>query len=327
MLALVAIAAPGCDDVSSQRSARVEPSGSTGPGERGATSSFTATDKMSGAVIDASASLGPQAPAPEQQAREKTSSAAENEPKATTGRKIVYNANIDLVTENLNTFESSLTKIVSKQKAYIADSERSGATGTTRHGFWKVRVPVDGYDDFINLTLKLGELVSIKADSQDVSEEYYDLDARQTAKRVEEARLLKHLSDSTGKLEEILAVERELSRVRGEIERMQGRLRVLTDLTTLATVTVNANEIKGYVPPQAPTFSTRIARTFATSLASLQQFGEGLLLCLVALAPWLPFIAIPVVLIVWLTRRSSRGTATIAPGGIGGRGHFPEPQD
>ena len=85
-----------------------------------------------------------------------------------------------------------------------------------------------------------------------MSEEYFDLDARQAAKKVEETRLLKHLADSTGKLDEILAVERELSRVRSEIERMQGRLRALSNLTTLATVTINVSEIKDYVPPRAP---------------------------------------------------------------------------
>ena len=68
----------------------------------------------------------------------------------------------------------------------------------------------------------------------------------------------------------------ELSRVRSEIERMQGRLRALSNLTSLATVTVTASEIKGYVPPQAPTLATRISRTFAASLETLQQVGEGL---------------------------------------------------
>ena len=48
---------------------------------------------------------------------------------------------------------------------------------------------------------------------------------------VEEERLLKHLTDSTGKLEDILAVEKELSRVRTEVEQMQGQMRVLQDLT------------------------------------------------------------------------------------------------
>ena len=66
---------------------------------------------------------------------------------------------------------------------------------------------------------------------------------------------------------------------------MQGRLRALGNLTSLATVTVTASEIKGYVPPQAPTLATRIGRTFFDSLDRPRGLGEAVLLAVVALAP------------------------------------------
>ncbi len=223
---------------------------------------------------------------------------------ATAGRKIIYNAYIDLVTEDLGLFDSTLAKLIGAQRAYIADSMRTGSAGSSRRGMWKVRIPVEGYDAFVKAAVALGELVSVRADSQDVSEEYYDLDARQVAKKVEEARLLKHLTESTGKLEDILAVERELSRVRIEIERMQGRLKALANLTALATVTVTASEIKGYVPPQAPTLGMRIGRTFAGSVGSLGRFGESLLLACVAAAPWLPIFALGAGAVAWLAERA-----------------------
>jgi len=226
-------------------------------------------------------------------------------PKATANRKIIYDARVELVTEDLNKLESGLLKIIETQGAYIADSDRSGATGATRHGNWKVRVPVESYDAFVRGVLGLGELVSTRANSQDVSAEYYDLDARQTAKKVEEARLLKHLTDSTGRLEEILAVERELSRVRSEIEQMQGRLAVLSNLTSLATVTVTASEIKGYVPPQAPTLSQKVARTFAGSVNSLQTLGEAVLLTTVAFVPWMPLAMLASILLLVTVRRAN----------------------
>ena len=81
-------------------------------------------------------------------------------------------------------------------------------------------------------------------DSQDVTEEYYDVEARIKNKRVEEERLLKHLEQSTGKLEDILKVEKEISRVRGEIERQQGRLQYLDKLSALTTVTITLHERK-----------------------------------------------------------------------------------
>ena len=89
---------------------------------------------------------------------------------------------------------------------------------------WKIRVPVDQFESFVQKVVALGELERTLRTSQDVTEEYYDIEARIKNKKVEEERLLKHLEKSTGKLEEILAVEREISRVRGEVERLQGRL-------------------------------------------------------------------------------------------------------
>jgi len=222
---------------------------------------------------------------------------------ATAGRKIIYTGQIDLVTENLGVFETKLRQLIVLRKAYIADSDRSGSAGASLHGMWKIRVPVDGYDEFVRGAVSLGELVSLKANSQDVSEEFFDLEARQVAKKVEEERLLKHLTESTGKLDEILAVERELSRVRTEIERMQGRLRALANLTSLATVTITASEIKGYVPPQAPTFGTRIARSFFGSLDSLREFGEAVAIFIVAIIPWLPLILLGLGILYVVARR------------------------
>ncbi len=231
-------------------------------------------------------------------------------PSATAGRKIIYNARVDLVTEDLAKLDATLAKLIEARKAYVADSERTGSAGATRRGSWKVRVPVEAYDAFVAGVVKLGELVSLKADSQDVSEEFYDLEAREKAKTVEEQRLLKHLADSTGKLEEILNVERELSRVRSEIERMQGRLRALGNLTTLATVTITASEIKDYVPPQAPTFGTRLARSFSGSVDALRTFGESALIAFVAVVPWLPLIALGLGIVYWVTRRLLAGQSS-----------------
>lgn len=226
---------------------------------------------------------------------------------AAAGRKIIYNSRVDLIVEDLNPFERALTELLATQGAYVADSERTGSAGSVRRGRWKIRVPADGYDVFLRGVTRLGELVSVKADSQDVSEEYIDLEARQAAKRVEEARLLKHLTDSTGKLEEILTVERELSRVRTEVERMQGRLRALANLAAMGTVTINATEATPVIlpppPTPEPTYAERLSRTFADSVAALRHFGEELLLVVVALTPWLPLIALGVWVVVLVVRR------------------------
>lgn len=206
---------------------------------------------------------------------------------ASTPRKIIYTAAIDLVVEDLTAAQEKLARLVRANKGYIADTTVSGQSGSQRTGTWKARVPVERYEAFMAGAARLGELQSIRSESQDVTAEYFDVAARIANKQVEEKRLRRHLEASTGKLSEILQVERELSRVRGEVEAAQGRIRVLANLSSLTTITLTLNEIKDYVPPAPPTFGTQVARAFEASLSGLRELGKGLVLLVVALAPWL----------------------------------------
>ena len=70
----------------------------------------------------------------------------------------------------------------------------------------------------------------------------YDIEARIKNKKVEEQTLNKILQERSGNLEDVLKIEVELSRVRGEIERLEGKIRVLENLSSLATLTINVRE-------------------------------------------------------------------------------------
>jgi hypothetical protein len=174
-------------------------------------------------------------------------------------------------------------------------------------------VPAGAFDAFMEQLGGIGVPERNVIDSRDVTEEYYDLDARLRNKKTEEARLIKHLEASTGKLDEILKVEHEISRVRGEIEQMEGRLKMIDNLATLTTVNVSMQEIKGYVPLTAPTFGTRIQRTFGNSTDALARFGEFVVLFLVGLAPWLPLIVLVGVCIYFIMRANKRRTNESGP--------------
>ena len=180
-------------------------------------------------------------------------------PEAPPERKIIYNAQVDLAVEDFEAASVRLVELVESTGGYLADSEVRGSPRAPRSGTWTVRVPVERFDGFLDDLAGLGELRRRKMDSREVSEEYYDLDARLRNKRREEQRLVELLDEKSGGLEHVLNVEKELSRVREEIERFQGRLRLLTDLTTLSTVTVTLEELRDYAPPTAPSFGTRIA--------------------------------------------------------------------
>jgi hypothetical protein len=207
-------------------------------------------------------------------------------------RKIIQTGDVRVVVTDFPKAEQELLQLVQQHKGYLAKSEISGSVGSTRQGSWKVRVPAAAYNEFRDGVKKLGELERFNSDAQDVTEEYYDLKARIANKEAELAALRKIFEKSTGKIEDVLAVQRELSRAQGELERMKGRQRLLENLTALTTVTVSLVERGSFVPIESPTFGTSISRTFSGSTASLLELGKGIVLVAVAVTPWLPILAI-----------------------------------
>jgi hypothetical protein len=230
--------------------------------------------------------------------------------------KIIRTADLQFVVKDFEQAGEDLKRLIGEFKeGYLAHADVTGSAGAPRHGKWVIRIPVAQFEAFIEAANRLGVPQSSRIDSQDVTEEYYDLDTRIKNHKVEENRLLKHLERSTAKLEEILAVEREINRVRGEIEQQEGRLRRLAELTTFTTVTVTIQEVKNYAPPQPLTFSGRIVATFFESVDALKVFAQETTLLLVALAPWLPIIAV-IAAVIWLVirrRKSLRFVSSVEP--------------
>ena len=239
-------------------------------------------------------------------ARQTTDQSKPPAPPPAMPRKIIYDARIDLLVKSLGATERAILDLIKENGGFLAESTISAQTGTQRDATWRVRVPVDRFDSFVSAVSRLGEVRTNHVGSQDVTEEYYDIEARIRNKQEEEKRLLKHLADSTGKLEDILSVERELTRVRGEVEQMQGRLRFLANRAELSTVTVTATEWKDYTPPAPMTLQAQLGHTFFRSLDALTAFGKSCLFLLVALVPWTPLIVIGLLGQRWLVRAAQR---------------------
>jgi hypothetical protein len=230
-------------------------------------------------------------------------------------RKIIYNADLRVVVDNIERAGDAVKQIVKDDNAYIANSNLTGAGLGQRQGTWTIRVPVDQFQQCVDALLKLGVPQQNKTDSKDVTEEYYDTEARIKNKQVEETRLQGYLEEkkSTSKLEDILAIEHELNRVRGEIDQLQGRLRLLSSLSAQSTITLTMVEVKDYVPPQPPDFGGQIAATFSGSVNVLAELGRVLTLTAVAVAPWLPLVAVVLVPIWLLVRRQARAARRREP--------------
>lgn len=233
---------------------------------------------------------------------------------ATVERKIIYTSTIGLVVDDYKTFETELPKLVLKHGGFVASSDTDRRYQNNQSGRWVVRVPVNEYNDFLSGVSSLGFAESRSENAQDVTEEYVDVEARIKNKKQLETRILEMLAERSGKLADVLEIERELARVREEIERMEGRLRFLQDRTSLATININCREEKEYVPPEPPTLMSRITASWTESLTTLRRTGEHLLIGLIAAAPWLIVLAIPVLIVRflvkrWLRKRQTRESA------------------
>ncbi|MBW3596675.1 MAG: DUF4349 domain-containing protein [Planctomycetes bacterium] len=235
---------------------------------------------------------------------------AEREPPAeddlaSADRKIIYTATVNLVVPDFAAADRKIQSLARETGGFVAEFREDGQYGDRRSGRWVVRTPVKHFQKFLDEVTALGVPEMREISTQDVTEEYVDLEARLANKRKLEQRILDLLENQTGEIKDIIAVETELARVREEIERMEGRLRWLAQRVELTTVTIFAREEFDYVPPQAPTFAGKVQSTWSHSLAALGKAGEALALVIVAIVPWLAVLAILLfpLLIWWRLRR------------------------
>lgn len=221
-------------------------------------------------------------------------------------RRIIYTASLQLVVKDLKAATDAMPRLIAENKGYLAESSVTGAQGGYPSARWVARIPTDRFPAFLDAASQLGTPISRSQQGQDVTEEFMDLEARISNARKLEARLLTFATEKAGEVKDLLAVEKELSRVRGEIEQMEGRLKYLANRTAFSTVTIDAHEEKDYVPPRAPTFVDRAGRTWGDSIESLVDFGQNATLAGIALTPWIPVLAVAAFPVFWFARRFRR---------------------
>lgn len=123
--------------------------------------------------------------------------------------------------------------------SYVYDSYYDSSSG--KEGSITVRVPESEYPSFLEDVAGLGEVTSKNVNAQDVTEEYIDVSARLDNLKRQETRL-QEILNMTVTVEEVLTVEKELERVRGEIESLTGRLNYLDDRVEFSTITIRVTE-------------------------------------------------------------------------------------
>ncbi len=137
---------------------------------------------------------------------------------------------------------SKVRQIATQAGGYITNSSLSAGNEQVKSATLEVKIPADKYEQAVAALSSVGNVESVNTNVDDVGEEFVDVTARVANLKKLEERLVALLANRTGKLEEVLAVERELARVRTEIETYEGRLRYIRSRAALSTLSVTIHE-------------------------------------------------------------------------------------
>src|SRR5262245_14893952 len=163
---------------------------------------------------------------------------------------IIRNGEVSVQVDSLEQAMAAVRALAASLGGYVGNVTTNTGRREIRTASLEMKIPSSRFDEAMSGMTPLGKVEHSSATAQDVGEEFVDVTARmENAKRLER-RLVDLLAARTGKLDDVLAVERELARVREEIERYEGCIRVLT--AHVATSTID-----GTVHEKAPSVATQ----------------------------------------------------------------------
>jgi hypothetical protein len=141
---------------------------------------------------------------------------------------LIYTAALSMSVYQVDQGLDAVEKVARGVGGYLSSRQDNAVT---------VRVPRDRFDDALERIEKLGEVTHRDIKAQDVTDEYVDLAARLKNAYAMRERLSELLARAPAK--EALDIEKELGRVTEEIERLEGKLRLLRDQIAFSTITVS----------------------------------------------------------------------------------------
>src|SRR5213594_4286287 len=161
---------------------------------------------------------------------------------AQANRKLIRNAAVQLEIVSFDDAVQKITALANEERGYVATTSAEKQANGKLRGTVIVKVLPENLDRFLQKVRGLGELKNQTLGTEDVTKAYLDTDARLKNAHVMEQRLIDMLKTKTGKVSDLLQVEKELGRVREDIEKMQGELKYWDSQVQFAAVTISLAE-------------------------------------------------------------------------------------
>lgn len=200
------------------------------------------------------------------------------------GNRIVRTANVDLEVGKgrLNATINQATDVVRRAKGIYVGSSTSVPSGEPASGQVTFRVPVDAFEPVLRELKGLGTYRGEKSSTDDVTNQYVDLNGQLAAWRAQE-RVYLRLLDRAKSVTDVIAVQNQLQQVQSNIERLQGQLNYLEDQSSFSTIVLQLSEPGA--AGSAGESSGRLARAWATAVNGLGVMAAAVLVAVVWLTP------------------------------------------
>ncbi|BCJ58616.1 DUF4349 domain-containing protein [Micromonospora endophytica] len=217
-------------------------------------------------------------------------------------RSIIYTGAMRVTVEDVETAARNAVGIATRAGGFVGGDQRHSAEADAVAEL-QLRVPAERFYAVVEELAGLGDQQSREINTQDVTEETVDLDARIASQRarVDSARRLLARASS---ISDLVAVENELARREADLASLEAKKRRLSDLTALSTINVSL------VGPDASTAEEESPLGFLVGLSggwrAFLASMTVLLTVLGAVLPWLLVLGVPLGALWWLSRRRRR---------------------
>lgn len=220
---------------------------------------------------------------------------------STLGRTIIRNGSVELEVESVSQSFERVRQVAEGAGGFVAESTFSGFE-EHQSASLTLRIPADRFGDVVAQLQDLAvEVHTVSSSSTDVTEEYTDLQSSLRNLQAVEQQYLTLLGQAED-IEDVLVVQDRLNNVRGQIEQVQGRLNLLDNLSSMATIRVSLFPEQGaaaLATASEPGFGERVAEAWESSLDAIETVATGVAVALVWSWWLLPVVAI----VAWLARR------------------------
>lgn len=217
-------------------------------------------------------------------------------------RKIIKSSQLSLETAKFNDVINSLEDMVKSYGGYIASSsiDAEGINNNyqcLRFASYKINVPSDKLDDFLDESSKLATVRNKSTSAEDITAQYYDNESRLKSLQIQEERYLEILKTAT-EVKDIIEIENALTDVRYEIENLTTCLNKISNLVDMATVNINIQEVSQETVAQSvpKTLGEKISSSFVNSLKKIKELTINTVIFIIAAIPYLIIISILLVL-------------------------------